>query len=102
MTHQELLDRRGEAKPDSGVVPITRMTRSRQMLWDLVDGRWHSKWSDDNYTVLDSDGLFWSSALTESVLLIPANDDGMPDLYEAIISQQISVASPTSRPDQES
>jgi hypothetical protein len=88
MTHEELLSRRGEAESDSGLGALPSMTRSGTMLWDLVNGQWLSCWSDDNYTVLDGDGLLWST-MRNRILLIPSDDPGLPALYEAIIAQQV-------------
>jgi hypothetical protein len=93
MDHQTLIDGQGSAETGSACAGITRMTRQEKISWVLADGRWHGTWKvfSPCFGVLGGRGLTWGfpddDGAPEMFAVHFAHPD-LPDLYEAIISQQ--------------
>jgi hypothetical protein len=94
MDHQTLLDRRHEAEPNSDLGALVRFTNEGWATWSPVAGRWHGQWGEA-IVVLDSEGFTWVPGQSGRILTIPPDEDGMPELFEAIIAQQLENNGPT-------
>jgi hypothetical protein len=97
MDHQTLIERRNEGEPWSSedVKEITNITLVGDRPWTPREGRWYGKWKYGSqcYVVLDSEGLVWGHDMSggeDSRVYTVLPNDQMPELYEAIIAQQIS------------
>jgi hypothetical protein len=97
MNCQMLLDNREQGLSDHGHQGFIEQTRDRRMVWRVVGGRWQVVWrapAEKCYAVLDDAGLVWGylNGYADSEMTVwvsPPTDPDLPDLYEAIIAQQI-------------
>jgi hypothetical protein len=103
MTHEDMLKKRGWARKvaayhGSGVGSVLSHTLRGHMVWDIRDGVWYGATTQSvsrGLALLDTDGLVWTWGHISASAVFESNDfnDYMGQLYEAIIAQQIGVAS---------